>query len=308
VELANEVLGTPGGESLTYFEFQTCLAMVAFESAGVDLAIMEAGLGGQFDATNVFLPEMTLFTPIGMDHEAILGPTLTDIARDKAGAIHDKSLAVTGIQNAEAMIELQNRAESVGARLMYAVDMADPVDASQLGLMGIHQTANARLALAGWRWLAASKKWRSDLECEAFGLESAFLPGRMQQVELDGRTIILDGAHNIHAFEALNSALIAEDIRPGAVIFTCLADKNFEPILPLLQTLTDGPFFIPGMDNERACNPEVLAGALGAQAVAVSTMADALDRTREVEGPVLVCGSLYLLAEFYMLYPQFLTP
>ncbi|CCH50315.1 FolC bifunctional protein [Pseudodesulfovibrio piezophilus C1TLV30] len=308
VELANEVLSTPGGDQLTYFEFQTSLAMLAFERERVDLAVMEAGLGGTFDATNVFVPAMTLLTPIGMDHEKILGPTLTDIARDKAGAIHPGGLAVTGIQEADAMIQLQDRAEAVAARLLYAVDMADPVDHTQLGMMGIHQTANARLALASWRWYAAGHGIRSVPEAEQLGLESAFLPGRMQQVEINGQTLILDGAHNWHALEALKSALAAEDIQPGAVIFACLEDKDIESMLDRIRSLTNGPIYVPSMHNERARDAGELAGLIGARAVAVDSMAHALQACHAVSEPVLVCGSLYLLAEFYTSHPEFLTP
>jgi dihydrofolate synthase/folylpolyglutamate synthase len=307
VDLANEVLSVPGGGELTYFEFQTCLAMLAFERAGVDLAVMEAGLGGRYDATNVFRPGLTLFTPMGLDHEKILGPTLTDIARDKAGAIHEGGVALTGPQEPEAMIQLQNRTEKVGARLVYAVDAAGPVDGIKLGLKGIHQTANARLALAGWRWFAAGRSLRTDHATEVFGLESAFLPGRFQSVELDGRTIILDGAHNAHALTALNAALRADSIRPGKVIFACLRDKNLTDMLPLIRTLTDGPILVPAMEGERAADNRVIAEAIGGRAVTSESMEAALSQGPDVEGPTLVCGSLYLLAEFYILYPRFLT-
>ncbi len=308
VELSNEVLSTPGGDALTYFEFQTCLAMLAFERKGVDLAVMEAGLGGRFDATNVFNPQLTLFTPIGMDHEKILGPTLADIARDKAGAIHRGGLAVTGIQVAEAMVELQNRAEAVQARLLYAVDMADPIENVKLGLPGIHQSANARLALAGWRWHAADINFKSEPSAERFGLETAFMPGRMQYLELAGKTIILDGAHNSHALEALNAAFYAKGIKPGAVIFACLKDKECAPMVPLVQQLSDGPILVPAMENERAGDNIELAAMLGERARTADSMAEALNECRDVDGPVLVCGSLYLLAEFYTLHPEFLNP
>ena len=308
VELGNDIMATDGGDKLTYFEFQTCLAMLAFEREGVDLAIMEAGLGGRYDATNVFAPHMTLFTPIGMDHESVLGPTLTDIARDKAGAIHPGGAVITGIQVSEALIPLQDRAQRVAARFMYAVDMADPQDGVPLGLPGIHQTANARLALAGWRWLSADMGIKSDPVLERFGLESAFLPGRMQPVELDGRQIILDGAHNVPALEALGAALRAQDIRPGAVVFACLKDKNVEDMLPLVCSLTDGPIVVPALENERASDPETLAARLGGSARTAGSMAEALDACVGVPDPVLVCGSLYLLAEFYTLHPEFLTP
>ena len=308
VELGNVIMDTDGGDKLTYFEFQTCLAMLAFERHSVGLAIMEAGLGGRYDATNVFAPQMVLFTPIGMDHEAILGPTLTDIAKDKAGAIHGGSAVITGTQVTEALIPLQDRAQLVAARLMYAVDIADSQDGITLGLSGIHQTANARLALAGWRWLAANMGIKSDPAVERFGLESAFLPGRMQRVELDGREIILDGAHNVPALEALGAALRAQDVRPGAVVFACLKDKNVEEMLPLVRGLTDGPIVVPGLENGRASDPEALAARLGERARTAGSMAEALDICAGEPGVTLVCGSLYLLAEFYTLHPEFLTP
>lgn len=308
VELGNEIMATPGGDALTYFEFHTCLAMLAFEKEKVEFAIMEAGLGGRFDATNVFAPRMTLFTPIGMDHEKVLGPTITDIACDKAGAIQPRGLAVTGIQVAEAMIPLQERAEEVGARLMYAVDMADPIDNNALGMMGIHQTANGRLALAAWRWYSAATGNRSVPEAERFGLESAFLPGRMQMVEVEGRTIILDGAHNPPALDALGSALAAEEIRPSAVVFACFEDKDVSTMLDDVKGFTNGPIIVPTMESERAMKAHTLSARFGDRGVVVDSMKDALARASETDGVILVCGSLYLLAEFYALYPEFLTP
>lgn len=307
VDLANEVLSVPGGVDLTYFEFQTCLAMLAFQRAGVDLAVMEAGLGGRFDATNAFEPELTLFTPIGLDHEKILGPTLSDIARDKAGAIHEGGVALTGPQEPEVMIQLQERAESVRARLVYSVDAAGPVDGVKLGLRGIHQMVNARLALAGWRWFAAGRSMRTDHATEVFGLESTFMPGRFQFIELGGREIILDGAHNAHALAALKAALQNENIRPGKLVFACLRDKNLTDMLPYIRSLTDGPILVPAMKGERAADNRAIAAAIGGRAVASESMEAALNEGPGVEGPTLVCGSLYLLAEFYILNPRFLT-
>jgi len=307
VELANAVLSTPGGEDLTYFEFQTCLALLAFEREGVDVAVMEAGLGGKFDATNVLAPGLTLFTPIGMDHEKILGSTLAEIAADKAGAIRHEGVALTGPQEADAMIQLQDRAQAVGARLMYAVDLAEPVRDVALGLKGMHQTMNAQLALAGWRWFAAGRDIRSEPRLETFGLESAFVPGRLQTVKLNGRDVMLDGAHNSHALTALSAALNAQDVRPGCIVFACLKDKDLAPMIPLVQGLTDGPIFVPAMESERARSAVELAEALGDRAHPVLSMEEALEMGANTSGPTLVCGSLYLLAEFYRLYPEYLT-
>lgn len=305
--LANDILSVPGSEALTYFEFQTCLAMLAFGRARVDVAVMEAGLGGRFDATNVFAPELTLFTPIGMDHEAHLGRTLSAIARDKAGALHTGGCGVTGPQDPAALIELQDRAEAVGARLMYSVDMAEPVSAARLGLSGIHQAVNARLALAGWHWFAAGHGIRSQVETEIFGLESAFLPGRFQRTCIGGREVILDGAHNPHALTALAAALRDSDIRPGCVIFSCMADKDLDTMAPLVRELTDGPILAVPMEYDRACPTGTLAAVLGERTVVLDSLEAALEAGSNHPSPTLVCGSLYLLADFYTLYPHFLT-
>ena len=306
-ELGNLVMDTPGGDALTYFEFQTCLAMLAFERSHVDVAVMEAGLGGRFDATNVFAPGLTLFTPIGLDHEKILGPTLRDIARDKAGALRSGGVGLTGPQEGEAMVGLQDRAEAVRGRLIYAVDVAEPPLGTRLGLAGIHQTANAHLALAGWRWFAAGQQVRSEYRVEQFGLESTFLPGRFQRVAVGGRQVILDGAHNGHALAALKAALKAESIRPGCVIFACLRDKELSSMLPLVRELTDGPILVPAMEGERAMDNRELAGLVGERARALDSMEAALAAGSDYNQPTLVCGSLYLLADFYTLYPEFLT-
>lgn len=307
VELANEILAVRSGEDLTYFEFQACLAMLAFEQEGVDVAVMEAGLGGLFDATNVFAPELTLFTPIGMDHENVLGGTLSAIARDKAGALRAGSCGVTGPQDPDALLELENMAEAVGARFMYAVDMAEPISDIRLGVPGLHQTVNARLALAGWHWFAAGHDITSEVRKEIFGLESAFLPGRFQRVSVDGQNVILDGAHNPHALSALSAALKAEGTEPGCVIFSCMKDKDLDAMLPLVSGLTSGPVLVVPMAYDRACPVDSLAKGLGEKAVVLDSVEAALAEGSKSASPTLVCGSLYLLADFYTLYPDFLT-
>lgn len=308
VELANAVMDTPGGSDLTYFEFQTCLAMLAFERHDVDVAVMEAGLGGRFDATNVFAPGLTLLASVGMDHEKILGPTLEDIARDKSGALHAQSRAVTGPQDSAVMRVYRERADSLGIVLDSAESLAEVPPQSALGLRGSHQRENARLALAGWREFVRMAGRESRSEAEAEGLRRAFVPGRMQFIDFGGRTLILDGAHNAHALAAIKRALDAEGLVPDALVFACLADKDFDPMLPLLQSLTPGPVLVPGLDNERAGDARALAERIGPKAVPVSDIAAALASIGPELKTVLVCGSLYLLAEFYTLHPEFLTP
>lgn len=306
VELATQVLETPGGDKLTYFEFQTCLAMCAFVREGVDVAVMEAGLGGKYDATNIFCPGVTLFTPIGMDHEKVLGSTLSEIAMDKAGAMHNGSVAVSGRQEQEALNALHDRSVEVEACLVSAEDLVPEVG-WELGLRGKYQRENARLAVAGWKTFAEARKIEVRETALADGLTHAFIPGRFQRARLDGgEQVILDGAHNEHAFKALAATLEDEGIKPGAIVFACMADKDISAMTPILLKMTEGAVFCPGMSWERAARAEDTASALGRRAQACADMKTAVELAQKSSGPVLVCGSLYLLAAFYELYPYLL--
>ncbi|MDR2891890.1 MAG: bifunctional folylpolyglutamate synthase/dihydrofolate synthase [Deltaproteobacteria bacterium] len=363
---ANEILNH-GGEILTYFELITCLAALLFKKAGVDLAVMESGLGGSFDATSAFEADLVFFTPIAMDHAGILGPTLSDIARDKAGAIRPGVAAFSARQVPPVTLELQNMAEQRGAELIFCAACHElPKPDFQLGLAGQHQYGNAGLALLVWRELyrrLQANSINSDKfnpieitlnKREAHGLAQAWLPGRLQMVDgevcgvavqsgatapgLSGATapghpplipggvlkhppLILDGAHNAHGMSALGHSLALLGIAPAVTIFSCLADKEPEKIIPHLRILSPGLILVPELpDQPRAMPAKELAALVGRPARAVANLAEAIEiagasmteRLPEIAGqsiqecryPLLICGSLYLLAEFYKLYPH----
>jgi len=205
-----------GGERLSYFEFVTCLAISAFAEAEADVAVMETGLGGTFDATTALEADLLVFTPFDLDHQAILGKTLREIAADKAGAIRPGKPAISAPQQPEARAELESMAQKRKAFLQ-EISPAFPLPRFQekgsfeLRLHGEYQQDNARLALAAWRALLYSAR-RNDLpapvsaklascygrersasmnepelpegslEAEARALASAWLPGRMQRL------------------------------------------------------------------------------------------------------------------------------
>ncbi|MBN2140889.1 MAG: bifunctional folylpolyglutamate synthase/dihydrofolate synthase [Desulfovibrionaceae bacterium] len=308
VDLAGRVQDIAGQIDLTYFEFITCLAVLAFDRAGVDVAVMEAGLGGRFDAVRVLDPDLTLFTAIGLDHLEVLGPGIEDIARDKAGAMARGRQALSGPQDALVMSVLLEAAREVGAELSLAADSkraASLLEAAPLGLAGPHQLDNARLALAGWLRLARMRGWPVREGACGPALAGTFLPGRFQKVDLEP-PLILDAAHNEPGLVALARALDAAGVVPAGVVFACLRDKDLARMLPVVRGLARGPLIVPGLPCERAMEPGVLAGMLGPGARPARDLAQALDMLSGSSGPVLVCGSLYLLAEFYKLHPRFL--
>ncbi|WP_461210367.1 bifunctional folylpolyglutamate synthase/dihydrofolate synthase [Desulfocurvus sp. DL9XJH121] len=307
VRLGNEVLAASGPDGLTYFEFVTVLAALAFARAGVEFAVLEAGLGGRHDATRALGADLVAFSSIGLDHTAILGPTLAHIARDKAGALRPGAPALTTPQVPEARDALAAEARALGVALRLPEDVPGPLpEPLRPGMPGPHQEANARLALAAWRALAPVLGRAVDPEACARALAGAHLPGRFQRVP-GPPELILDGAHNPPALAALAAALQELGMSPSLVAFGCMADKDLATMAPQVAALGRGPILAVGMPhNERAMPAFDLAAALGPRATPVADMGRALPLLSRDPGPVLICGSLYLLGEFFALRPDLL--
>lgn len=322
VAAANAVLAVTaaGGEQgkLTYFELLTAMAARLFTDQGVEAAVYEAGLGGAGDATTVLGRDLVLFTPIGLDHAHVIGPGLVDIARDKAAALGPGTLAVTGPQAPEVLDILRREADRLGARLHQAEALAayDPATKTarlagktplrtppvKLRLAGPHQARNASLALAGFSLCAGLLGITPDEAAMARALGETFLPGRLHLLKLPDMApaLLLDSAHNAPALATLADALRALGIAPAAMIFTCLRDKDLDAMAPLAARLTDGPVFVPELPGVSRGRPaaEVVA-ALGERAVAVADPAAALAAVRQLDGTVLACGSMYMLAALF---------
>jgi dihydrofolate synthase/folylpolyglutamate synthase len=187
---------------------------------------------------------------------------------------------------------------------------------------GPHQADNLRLALAAFHLLTVEQPssvrqpafpgLKEDPHVLACAARLAFIPGRFQVIPANNRLpeLILDGAHNEPGLICLTQALVSLTIKPRAVIFACLKDKDLPAMLPLVRALTDGPITVPGLDVPgRAPDPAELAAQIGGDTLPVTNVTAALEKIRglgESDGPVLVCGSLYLLAEVYKLRPDWL--
>lgn len=327
-------------KDLTYFELLTVMAASAFQTSESDLMIFEAGLGGRYDATTALPVDMVCFVPIGMDHMNVLGDTLAAIADDKSDALRaGVSVAVSAPQEEEVRNILRSKADEHGIALCSAPssrgcdgnrsgmalweDLPDglkecavlPEDV-ELGLHGPHQRMNAQTAVLAWVMLCHLHNWKTDRHTIALGLRRAFIPGRLQFVPA-GKThpaMWLDGAHNPHGMTALLKAVdqMREEERPGAVVFSCLADKQPEKLTQLVLQLSGNvPLFVPTIkDNPRAASADDLAALLGSRAAAADSLEDAIRHAQAAAGekPVLVCGSLYLLSEVFEMWPSLLEP
>ncbi len=302
---------------LTYFELVTVVGLELFRREQVDVAVLEAGLGARYDATTAAAADMAVFTPVALDHTALLGGTAAEIAAEKAHAVRSTAPVVTAPQTEDVMAVLQARCQEFGAPLTYAF----PVDAGTvLGLAGEHQRVNAGTAVAALRALATRFGMTVDEGRVREGLASAFVPGRLQQVAgapaqgaLPSRPrCVLDGAHNPHGMATLVRALETGVVPlPNAVVYSCLADKDWRGALgQLAEMLAAVPWIVPAIPGERSERPVTVADYLMEHGVTAALPCgscregfQALEQMG-VTGPVLVTGSLYLLSTFYDLWPD----
>lgn len=315
-EILDECYAANDGENITYFEITTVAGLLAFTRTPADYTLLEVGLGGRLDATNVIAkPEITVITPVSIDHEQFLGDTLTKIATEKAGIIKRGVPVVVGPQPDEAMEVIEAVAERLGApviaygqhwhvaqerdRLVFQ-DERGLLDLSLPALLGAHQVQNAGAALAVLRYLGAD-----EAACEA-AMCRAEWPARMQRlksgplVEAAGRAELwLDGGHNAAAGIALAEVLEGLPKRPTHLICGMLNTKDvtgyLEPLARVAASLT--AISIPDEVNTLpASETEAAAKSVGLSATTAPNTAKALAviLQDDPEARVLICGSLYL--------------
>ena len=279
---------------LTFFEALTAVAFIAFSETKCDYAVLETGLGGRLDATNICVPEICVITKIGLDHCDWLGDTVEKIAAEKAGIIKKGVPIVLGKNDPEVIAVIKARASEVGAPVFYAPDMADESEIPDgFSLEGAFNRENAVTALAALKVL---KKGSRD------GLSNVVWPGRFQRV---GRFII-DGAHNPPAARALAAALRKYAPFAGSVptlIAGFCGDKDVDETLRILAPLV-GKGIAVRTNNPRSLDPEELAQkmeAAGIPAISCDSIHLALEKMGSVPSgsgvDTLICGSLFLAGE-----------
>jgi dihydrofolate synthase/folylpolyglutamate synthase len=301
------------GLSLTYFEFLTAVALVHFREGGAQAAVLETGLGGRLDATNVVAPVATAITSLGLDHQQILGPTLADIAREKAGILKRGVPCAVAAPASDALNAIAERATTVGAELWlegreFALDengYRGPrwrLPSVEVGLAGPHQRQNAAVALAALE--IASGSLPVTPEAARIGVAEAHWPGRLESFfPRAGVEVVLDGAHNPQAAAALARAVRAmQPRREVRLVFGVLEDKEWLPMLEALMPLARAAY-LANPQNPRGRSPETYfaqARALCAEVHRCASVSQALraaiDQARPDER-VIVCGSLYVVAE-----------
>ncbi|MDT3767939.1 folylpolyglutamate synthase/dihydrofolate synthase family protein [Gleimia hominis] len=323
VDEANERVGKP---RMSFFEILTVIALAGFADIPVDAAVVEVGMGGTWDATNVLDAEVAVIAPIAHDHEKWLGSTLRQIAAEKAGIVKPGSVAIVAHQEPEVMEILEQRAREVDAQLrvegrdfevaqrrlavggqMLTVRTPAAVYADVfVPLVGAHQAQNAALALAAMEAFNGGRALEGALVEEGFA--SATSPGRLEVVRTSP-SIVVDAAHNPHGARALATALGESfDYTHMVGVYAAMADKNVEAVLSEMEPILDS-IVITGMDTPRAMPAqdlgEVAVDVFGPDRVSVQhSLLDAIDQAVEqadastdpaASNGVVVFGSVVLV-------------
>jgi dihydrofolate synthase / folylpolyglutamate synthase len=283
----------------TFFEVTTAVAFELFRRAGVEVAVLEVGLGGRLDATNVVSPIATAITSIAFDHQKYLGSTLSAIAFEKAGIIKPGVPLVVGELDPEAATVIERIADERGAVLIRtsARDAAD----FKVGLPGAHQLANAAVA-ARLLTLLDARGISASPGSIAAGLAQPEWPGRLDLRRLpDGREVLLDAAHNPAGAAALASYLRAQGDSPLPVVFAAMRDKDVDGMFAALL-LAVGHLVVTRASNARSADPATLAEQARASAPALSiaiepVVAEALAAAWRRSPRIVVAGSIFLLGD-----------
>lgn len=301
--------------SPTYFEALTAVAFIAFRDAGCELVVLEVGMGGRLDATNVVRPAAALITTIGMDHTEFLGETIEAIAGEKAGVIHEGSIAVTSNSDARVLGVLERRATSVGgvlhvvrgetaaedivvetSRLRFRLITPLSEYAIESRLTGRHQVANVSLAVRGAE-LLSSRFPMITAEAITRGVSAARWRGRLERFEVGQRTLFVDGGHNPGAADEVAQFVESRLPRPRTLVFGMMSDKDVRATAARIFPLFDR-VVLTRPDPERAMPLDELASIaceLGVGAERLESPVDALRYALSGEPLVVVVfGSLYL--------------
>lgn len=261
----------------TYFEALTLIAFLAFARATCDVAVLEVGMGGRLDATNVVKPLAALITPIGFDHTEYLGNTIRRIAAEKAGVIHRGTIALTSNDDPVILEVIRKRAAKFGNRFVHVTEEHDTP------LAGHFQRRNAGLAVRAARELGVSE------EAIERGVRDTRWRGRLEHIRVHGKDIWIDGGHNAHAVAQTAPFYDANVPRPRLLVFGMMSDKDVDAVVARLFPLFDRVIATEPYPP-RSVRADTFRGA-----IAIADPDDAFRAALDApEQAIVITGSLYL--------------
>ncbi|ECX4530763.1 TPA: bifunctional folylpolyglutamate synthase/dihydrofolate synthase [Listeria innocua] len=309
-ELEKTVYGPP-----SEFEIITAMMFLCFaEYESIDIGIIEVGLGGRLDSTNVLTPLISVITTIGMDHMEFLGNSIEQIAGEKAGIIKPGIPVISGVIQKEAQEVIINNAVRNNSNLAwlnkdffiqnrddeitYRTSHGDEIPNITIGLLGIHQLNNAAVAIKVLQYLNTFSSYEINQSAIKQGLKKAFWPGRMELLDVKP-FIMVDGAHNPEGVKTF-----ADSIRtyPGhkKIIVSILKDKNYQEMITLLKTIPDTDILLTTFDYPRAMSSNEVTQIGTVEGISTNpNWKQALDDIKEIKNDTkfFITGSLYFISE-----------
>ncbi|MBC1338534.1 bifunctional folylpolyglutamate synthase/dihydrofolate synthase [Listeria innocua] len=309
-ELEKTVYGPP-----SEFEIITAMMFLCFaEYESIDIGIIEVGLGGRLDSTNVLTPLISVITTIGMDHMEFLGNSIEQIAGEKAGIIKPGIPVISGVIQKEAQEVIINNAvrnnsnvawlnkdffiQNRDDEITYRTSHGDEIPNITIGLLGIHQLNNAAVAIKVLQYLNTFSSYEINQSAIKQGLKKAFWPGRMELLDVKP-FIMLDGAHNPEGVKTF-----ANSIRtyPGhkKIIVSILKDKNYQEMITLLKTIPDTDILLTTFDYPRAMSANEVTQIGTIEGISTNpNWKQALDDIKEIKNDTkfFITGSLYFISE-----------
>ena len=295
----------------TFFEITTALGFLLFADSGVKIAVIEVGVGGRFDATNILEPELSIITGVALDHVQYLGNTVEKIAFEKAGIMRSGKICLTGAKGAALEVLRQQASEKNTSLLVLDNDIwlelqamtwnetnvkiKSPWGEVQVAspLLGQHQGRNIALAVSAAQALGASETFIQQ------GAKLTAWPGRLELLDYKGHKVLLDGAHNPEAAEVVKQTLESLQTVPLTLVFGVAQDKDIHEVLKPLEALANNIIFTKALQSPRAANPFELATLSSKPSLVIEDPKEALEKAIDItpEGLILVAGSLYLIGE-----------
>ncbi|CAC96817.1 TPA: bifunctional folylpolyglutamate synthase/dihydrofolate synthase [Listeria innocua] len=309
-ELEKTVYGPP-----SEFEIITAMMFLCFaEYESIDIGIIEVGLGGRLDSTNVLTPLISVITTIGMDHMEFLGNSIEQIAGEKAGIIKPGIPVISGVIQKEAQEVIINNAvrnnsnvawlnkdfciQNRGDEITFRTSHGDEIPDITIGLLGIHQLNNAAVAIKVLQYLNTFSSYEINQSAIKQGLKKAFWPGRMELLDVKP-FIMLDGAHNPEGVTTFANSI---KTYPGhkKIIVSILKDKNYQEMIALLKTIPDTEILLTTFDYPRAMSDYEVTQIGTIEGISTNpNWKQALDDIKEIKNDTkfFVTGSLYFISE-----------
>lgn len=291
-------------DSLSYFEILTLIALLYFEEEQVDVALIEVGIGGLLDATNVVIGDVAVVTSVGLDHQETLGDSIVAIAEQKAGIFKKKERAVIGPLAEEARRVCELRADELGVVLYeYGRDFSfskgqfsnqdKMIVGLQLGLKGTYQEENAAVALQSFLLFMKQQNWQPQVKWIRKALQETHWAGRLEYFE---RGIYLDGAHNLPALSRLVEFIRQQEQKEIFLLFGALKRKNYQGMLSYLkQELPDVRLTITTFEDDGAANEQDFTNGL--YIASYQDFIEQFIKSANDNQLLFVTGSLYFIAE-----------